>query len=98
MKSENIKTMSLYVNGLNNPLKRTKVMTKNKMEKAQIAFLQETRLTQSEHYKQKRYGYNNVYYSLFKERSRRGVVILISNTVHFFVKMNTRQKKGDTLQ
>ena len=40
--TNNIKIMSLNVNGLNVPMKRERVMTKLKKEKAQIIFLQET--------------------------------------------------------
>lgn len=94
MESNNVKMMSLNVNGLNNPLKRQKVMTKIKKEKAQIIFLQETLLTQSEHNKLKRYGYNNLYCSSFKEGCRRGVAILISNTVQFYFEKKCKDKEG----
>lgn len=59
--NNSIKIMSLNVNGLNNPIKRQKVMTKLKKEKAQVIFLQETHLSKTEHDKLKRYGYRNLY-------------------------------------
>ena len=48
MIENNIKILSLNVNGLNNPIKRKKVMTKLKKDKAQIIYLQETHLSGQE--------------------------------------------------
>lgn len=92
--SNHIKIMSLNVNGLNSPIKRQKVMTKLKKEKAQIIFLQETHLSQSEHDKLKKYGYRNLYYSSFKGVCRRGVVTLISNSTKFDLEKECRDKEG----
>ena len=39
---------SWNVNGLNNPVKRSRVMTKMRRENSQIIFLQETQLSQKE--------------------------------------------------
>jgi len=61
--------MLLNVNGLNIPMKRERVMTKLKKEKAQIIVLQETHLSQSEHGKLKTYGYRNLYYICIKYNS-----------------------------
>lgn len=94
MMTNHIKIMSLNVNGLNSPIKRQKVMTKLKKEKAQIIFLQETHLSQSEHNKLKKYGYRNLYHSSFKGGCRRGVVILISNTTKFELEKECRDKEG----
>ena len=52
-----IKLMSLNVNGLGNPVKRARVITKLRKEKTQINFLQETHLSRSEHEKLKKFGY-----------------------------------------
>lgn len=92
--TNHIKIMSLNVNGLNNPIKRQKVMAKLKKEKAQIIFLQETHLSQLEHNKLKKYGYRNLYHSSFKEGSRRGVVIMIANTTKFDLEKECRDKEG----
>ena len=56
MRYNNIKLVSLNVNGMNNPVK--KVLAKIKKEKAQVLFLQETHLPQQEHDKLKRFGFN----------------------------------------
>jgi len=44
MQERDIELMSLNVNGLGNPVKRTKVIAKLKKEKKHIYFLQETHL------------------------------------------------------
>lgn len=94
MSSNNVKIMSLNVNGLNIPKKKKRVMTKLKKEKAQIIFLQETHLTQSEHDKLKRYGYRNLYYSSYKGRYSRGVVTLISNMIQFDCEKELKDGEG----
>lgn len=49
--------LSLNVNGLNNPIKRSKMIAKIKQEKIDIAFWQETHLIGSEHEKLKKDGF-----------------------------------------
>ena len=85
---------SLNVNGLNSPVKRKRVMSKLKKEKRQIIFLQETHLTNIEHEKLKRFGYRNSYYSSYSGGKRRGVIILIANTVNFELEKETKDKEG----
>lgn len=94
MSTNQIKIMSLNVNGLNNPIKRQKVMTKIKKEKAQIIFLQETHLTQPEHDKLKKCGYRNSYHSTFKGGCKRGVAILITNATQFDCEKECKDKEG----
>lgn len=48
-----LKIASLNVNGINNPIKRGKVLTKFKKERTQIICLQETHLSPQEHQKLK---------------------------------------------
>ena len=86
--------MSLNVNGLNSPVKRKRVMLKLKKEKRQVYFLQETHLDRSEHEKLKRFGYRNSYYSSFKGGKRRGVIILVANTVNFDFETEIKDKEG----
>jgi len=86
--------MSLNVNGLNNPMKRQLIMKKIKKEMAQIIFLQETHLSQSEHNKLKRFGYKNLYHSSFKEGCRKGVATLIVNTIRFDFEKEIGDKEG----
>ena len=83
MPYNNIKLGSLNVNGMNNPVKRSKVLAKLKKEKAQVLFLQETHLPQQEHEKLKRFGFRNTFYSSYKPSQKRGVAILITNAVQF---------------
>lgn len=47
--------MSLNVNGLGNPIKRAKVMTKIKKENMHLIFLQETHLSPQENEKFKKF-------------------------------------------
>ena len=63
MQPDEVKLMSLNVNGLGNPIKRSKVMSKLKKEKADIIFMQETHLSQQEHEELKRFGFKNTFYN-----------------------------------
>jgi exonuclease III len=49
------RVISLNVNGLHNPVKRSKVIAKMKREKLEIIFWQETHLSGKEHEKLKRW-------------------------------------------
>lgn len=79
----NVSIVSLNVNGLGNPVKRSKVIAKLKRDKSSVAFLQETHLSKKEHDKFKKLGYVNSFYSSCKNSRRRGVITLISNVVNF---------------
>ena len=70
----------LNVNGINNPIKRGKLITKLKREKISVAFLQETHLSNVEHDKLKNIGFRNSFFSSYREGKKRGVAILISNS------------------
>ena len=95
MQSNDIRVVSLNVNGLNNPIKRSKVLAKFKKEKMQVIYLQETHLTKQEHEKFRKLGYNNIFYSTFlKQSNRRGVAILISNSVKFEFHKEICDKEG----
>lgn len=83
MQGEPVEIISFNVNGVLNPIKRSKILTKLKREKAQIAFLQETHLSQSEHTRLKRQSFKFVFSSSYKAGSRRGVAILISNSLNY---------------
>lgn len=90
----NTKILTLNVNGLNNPVKRQKIMTKLKKDKSQIIFLQETHLSSLESEKLKRFGYTNSFYSSYRHGCRRGVIILISNSVKFECIKKISDKEG----
>lgn len=89
-----VKIISLNVNGLNNPIKRSKVISKLKREKSQIIFLQETHLSPSEHDKLKKYGYRQTFYSSFRKFNKRGVSILIHNSLNFDLLKEISDKEG----
>ena len=79
MLNQEYKVITLNVNGLQNPIKRNKLITKMKREKQHIIFWQETHLCDKEHEKLKLLGFKNTYYSSYKRGRTRGVAILISN-------------------
>ena len=89
-----MKVMSLNVNGLGNPVKRAKVMSKVKKHKAQICLLQETHLSQTEHEKLKRFGFRKSFYSSHTNTRQRGVAILISNSTNFECLNEIKDKEG----
>lgn len=94
MSSQEYKIITLNVNGLQNPIKRSKLITKMKREKQQIIFWQETHLSDKEHEKFKQLGFKNSYYSSYKHGQRRGVIILISNKVVFQISKQIRDAEG----
>lgn len=61
MQYNQLNVVSLNVNGLSNPMKRGKVITKLKKEKSQGNYLQETHLSVVEHEKFKKLGFLNLF-------------------------------------
>uniref|UniRef100_A0A3B1J8B1 Reverse transcriptase domain-containing protein n=1 Tax=Astyanax mexicanus TaxID=7994 RepID=A0A3B1J8B1_ASTMX len=94
MTYEELKIISFNVNGLLNPIKRSKILSKMKKEKASVVFLQETHLSDLEHEKLKRMGFSKVFFSSYKTGSRRGVAILVSQQVPFELISSTKDKEG----
>lgn len=78
-----IRLASYNVNGVLNPIKRDKILNKMKKDRVGILFLQETHLTENEHEKLKRKGYNQIFSASYKSGHRRGVAILISGSISF---------------
>ena len=76
-----ISLVSMNVNGLNNPIKRSKVILKMRKLNAQIIFIQETQLSQEEQEKLRKFGFRNIFYSTFRHTHKRGVATLIQNTL-----------------
>ena len=74
--SSTIKLCSWNVHGMQSPVKQKKVLNFLKREKVQIAFIQETHLSNEEHQRLKRDWVSQIFYSSFTSRSR-GVAILI---------------------
>ena len=69
------------MNGLNNPIKRSKMIAKIR-EKINIAFWQETHLSEVEPEKLK-LGFRNMFFSSYRNGKKRGVAILIPNLIEF---------------
>lgn len=76
MLNQEYKVITFNVNGLQNPIKRSKLITKMKREN-------QTHFSDKEHEKFKHLGFQNAYYSSYKHGQKRGVIILISNKVTF---------------
>lgn len=89
--SDSLKVTSLNVNGLKNPIKRSKVLAKLKKDKSQVIMLQETHMSNEEHNKMRRFGYLNSFYSSCKNSRKRGVAIMVSNSLNF----NLIKEEGD---
>jgi len=94
MHGQEYKIVTLNVNGLHNPIKRSRIIAKMKRERIQVIFWQETHLSPLEHEKLKKLGFQNTYYSSHKSGRRRGVAILISNAVNFEFKSEIIDKEG----
>lgn len=69
-------------------------MTKMRKEKNQVIYLQETHLSQQEHVKLKKFGDKNVFFSSFRKGPKRGVTILISNSINFELTKEINDKEG----
>lgn len=82
--------LSLNVNGLNNPIKHSKMIAKMKKEKINIAFWQETHMSGAEHEKLKKLCFRNTFFSSYK----REVGILISDSTPFEYISEIRDKWG----
>lgn len=92
MQNRSLKIASFNINGVLNPVKRGKILSKLRKDKIQIAFLQETHLSDSEHTKLNKSGFKHVYFSSHRSGKRRGVAIL-SNTVNYEHRTQTNNDK-----
>ena len=79
---------------MSNPVKRSRVLVKMRKDKSQVTFLQETHMSKLEHEKLKKFGHYNTYYSSCKNSRRRGVVIMISNSLNFDLIKEKRDDEG----
>lgn len=75
-------------------MKRNKILSKLKNEKVEIAMLQETHLTPTEHKKLRRMGFSKVYYSSYKNGHRRGVATPISHKIPFELISESKDEEG----
>lgn len=94
MASDKVKFISFNVNGLLNPIKRSKILSKVRAEQAHIVYLQETHLTDKEHLKLKRMGFTKLFFSSYKSGHRRGVATLISSKLNFEKVSELGDKEG----
>uniref|UniRef100_A0A3P9BZE4 exodeoxyribonuclease III n=1 Tax=Maylandia zebra TaxID=106582 RepID=A0A3P9BZE4_9CICH len=89
----NTKIITLNVKGINHVIKRRKIISLLKKDRVQIALLQETHLTDSEHLKLKRDWVGQIYYSSFTSKSR-GVAILVHKNLPFTLHTIVRDTDG----
>lgn len=88
-----LKVISLNVNGINNVIKRKKILLEMEKEKADIIYLQETHLDKLEHEKLKKITKSQVYYSTLNSKQR-GVVTLIKPHLNFELETCQTDKEG----
>lgn len=94
MHHQHYNILSLNVNGLNNPIKRSKMITEIKKERINITFWQETHLSGVEHEKLRKMGFRQNFFSSYKHGKRRGVDLLISNSIQFEFASEIKDKEG----
>ena len=75
---KSLKLTTWNVQGLGHVIKRKKILTYLKKQKSDIALLQETRLSDTEHLKLKRDWVGKVYFSSHSQ-NKKGTAILINN-------------------
>lgn len=93
--SSEVRVASYNANGVLNPIKRSKILSKLKRDKAQVIYLQETHMmSDSEAGKLKRMGFKYVFSSNYKNGHRRGVAILISGNVQYENVSEIKDKEG----
>lgn len=85
--------LTLNVKGINHYIKRKRLINYIKQHQIDIAFLQETHLTDKEHVKLIQGGYNQVFYSSFNSHAR-GVAILISKKIPIQLTSTLKDKGG----
>lgn len=94
---QGIKVTSFNVNGVHNPIKRGKILSKLNKEKTQIAFLQETHLNETEHIKLGRLHFKYVYSSCHWSGNKIGVAILINEVSLMNIKWRRKTGRGDII-
>lgn len=83
MYDKQVKLVTININGLHNPVKRWKALSKLKRDKVQIAMMQETHLSDEEQSKLNKMGFKYIFYSSHSSGRRRGVAILITKTLNY---------------
>uniref|UniRef100_A0A3B4T4G4 Reverse transcriptase domain-containing protein n=1 Tax=Seriola dumerili TaxID=41447 RepID=A0A3B4T4G4_SERDU len=85
--------ISWNIRGVNSPIKRKKMLTYLKRQKVDIAFIQESHLTDTEHLKLRRDWVGNVFYSSYSSKAR-GVALLINKHLNFKLNSVEKDKNG----
>ncbi len=94
--NSNIRIRTWNVKGVNNVVKRKKILNILKRDKINIALLQETHLNDLEHQKFGRDWVGQLYYSSFSTK-KRGVIILIHKNLPFQLQTSYSDKEGRTV-
>lgn len=92
-RNNTIKYISWNIKGVNNPVKRKRVMTHLKGLNANVAFLQETHLRTGEHFRMRRDWVGQVFHSNFHSKSR-GAAILVDKSTPFVASEVIADPKG----
>jgi len=85
--------ISWNIRGVNSPIKRKKMLTYLKRQNVDIAFIQESHLTDTEHLKLRRDWVGNVFYSSYSSKAR-GVALLINKHLNFKLNSVEKDKNG----
>lgn len=90
---KNLTFSSWNVRGLNNPVKRGKVLSHLKTLTSDIMFLQETHLNNNSHSRLRAKWIGDIYHSTFSSKAR-GAAVLIRRGVPFLQKKTIADKEG----
>lgn len=85
---------SYNVKGIINPIKRKKILTQLKKLNCSIGLLQETHLNDVEHRKLRRDWVAQIFYAFCSNSRKRGVSILISQSISFAFQREVKDKEG----
>lgn len=83
MTTSSLNIITYNIKGINNPIKRKKILGQLKKMHCSIALLQETHLSEIEHLKLKREWVDQVYSASCGGGKKRGVAILFNKTVYY---------------
>lgn len=78
-----VRLISYNINGLHSPVKKKKIIRQLKQLGCDIAYLQESHLSDAEHEKLGRTWADKVYFSSHSSGKRRGVAVLINRRLNF---------------
>ena len=92
----NLTIISSNVNGINNPIKRKKILEYFKRQQCDILLLQETHLTDTEHEKLKRDWVGTVLYNSYNSKSR-GVAVLFHKKIGIKILKTNKDQEGRML-